>query len=100
MTKTKSANSDYSDLLGIAAFISAVGNIVHAYTNNNLKDLYENLLTRYQEVCNQYQTLAQMNQQLQQEVLHLRQLNNLLQGRMGTQRRKRVRRKVQSIQTP
>lgn len=99
MAKTKSTEPDYSDLLGIAAFISAVGNLVQAESNSKLKVLYENLLARYEEVCNQYQTLAQMNQQLQQEVLHLRQLNNLLQRRLTSQRTRRTRRKVQTAQT-
>ena len=100
MANTKSADSDYSDLLGIAAFISAVGNLVQADNNNKLKVLYENLLTRYREVCNQYQTLSQMNQQLQREVLDLRQLNNMLQRRMTSQGRRQSRRKKQAIQTP
>jgi hypothetical protein len=66
-------------MLGIAAFASAVGNLVQADNRRKLRVLYQNLLARYREVCGQYHTLTQVNQQLQREVLDLRAQNNRLQ---------------------
>jgi len=67
------------DMLGIAAFASAVGNLVQADNRRKLRVLYQNLLARYREVCGQYQTLTRVNQQLQHEVLDLRAQNDRLQ---------------------
>ena len=67
------------DLLGIAAFASAVGNLVQADNRRKLRVLYQNLFARYREVCGQYQALTHVNQQLQREVLDLRAQNDRLQ---------------------
>ncbi len=67
------------DLLGIAAFASAVGNLVQADNRCKLRVLYQNLFARYREVCGQYQALTHVNQQLQREVLDLRAQNDRLQ---------------------
>jgi hypothetical protein len=82
-----------SDFLGIAAFVSAVGNIVQAADRKQLQTLYDNLLVRYREVYAEYQNLSRTNQQLQQQVVQLRILNDRLQKQMTAARRvKRVRR--------
>lgn len=81
MARTKTVDSD---LLGIAAFVSAVGNLVQADNQGKLRALYHNLLSRYRDVCAQYQTLVGVNQQLQQEILDLRAQNNRLQKEMTT----------------
>lgn len=88
---TKTMND--SDFLGIAAFVSAVGNIVQAADRKQLQTLYDNLLVRYREVYAEYQNLSRTNQQLQQQVVQLRILNDRLQKQMTAARRvKRVRR--------
>lgn len=79
MAKTTAADSD---LLGIAAFVSAVGNLVQADNQNKLQTLYRNLFARYQYVCREFQTLTTFNRQLQQEVRDLRMRNDLLQKQL------------------
>ena len=80
MAKTKDVESD---LLGIAAFVSAVGNLVQADNQNKLQALYRNLFARYRYVCKEYQALSSYNQQLKQEVLNLRARNDQLQKQIA-----------------
>ena len=73
------AKSGAQDLLGLFAFASAVGNLLQVDERVKVKALYENLVTRYRDVCSNYQMLARLNEQLRQEVLDLRVQNDKLQ---------------------
>lgn len=66
------------DFLGIAAFVSAVGNLVQAADRRKLAVIYKNLVTRYNLLYREYQAFLQVNKQLQEEVLRLRSENNRL----------------------
>ena len=76
MSRTRTASWD---LLGIAAFAGAVGNLVQADNQRKLRVLYQNLFARYRDACTQYQTLARVNEQLQREILGMRAQNDRLQ---------------------
>lgn len=73
------AKSSDTDLLGLGAFVSAVGNLVQANNHKQLRALHENLVMRYRQVCRDFQLLKRSNEQLRQEVLELRAQNDRLQ---------------------
>ncbi len=83
MPRAKAANKD---VLGLFAFASAVVNLVQADDRKKVQTLYQNLLTRYRDVCNEYQLLARLNQQFRQEILDLRSQNDKLQKEVASAR--------------
>lgn len=83
MPRAKTANQD---LFGLAAFASAVFNLLQADDRKKVQTLYENLLTRYRDVCKQYQLLVRITEELRQEVLDLRSQNDKLQKELASAR--------------
>lgn len=73
------AKAENQDLLGLFAFVSAAGNLLQADDRKKMQTLYQNLLTRYRDVCKEYQILARLNEQFRQEILNLRTQNDKLQ---------------------
>ena len=82
--------SDREDLLGIVALGSVIGNVVQAKDKNRLADhcqklniVYQQLLTRYRQVCREYEQFRNLNSQLQSTVLALRKQNDDLMRKMA-----------------